>query len=138
MNADELAINLRLLASVGKNQKIVTRDAYLNIEAPSLVPEGLRRWIRNDNRNETLRHITSIVDQAIHLNTQFKDHQVTNVKYNFDKYLKNSIKGLRNLQETYSACIQTCARLQVILDRIFNHLGILDDMVTHVSDDEDS
>lgn len=110
---EEIVINLKLLATLDKNQKLITRDSFLNIEARSLVPEFLRRWNRQDNRNETIKKINHIVNSAIkHINTNTHD------VYNIKEYLKNAMLGVANLKETYSTCSQTCARLDVILDKM--------------------
>jgi len=39
-------------------------------------------------------------------------------KYELKKYLVSSIKGLNNLKDTYSICNQTCARLELIIEKI--------------------
>ncbi len=112
MDIDEIIINLKLLETLDKNQKLITRDAYLNIEPRSLIPEFLRRWNRQDNRNETIKKINNIITQAIkHINDD-------NLNYNIKEYLRRSMIGISNLKETYSTCSQTCARLDVILDKI--------------------
>jgi hypothetical protein len=113
MDIDEIVINLKLLETLDKNQKLVTRDAYLNIEPSSLVPQFIRRWNRQDNRNETIKKLNIIITQAIkHLDDE------NNTKYNMKEYLKKSMIGISNLKETYSTCSQTCARLDVLLDKI--------------------
>jgi hypothetical protein len=110
---EEIVINLKLLATVDKNQKLITRDSYLNIESKSLVPEFIRRWNRQDNRNETIKKINLIVNSAIkHIQNNNDDI------YNVKEYLKNAMLGVSNLKETYSTCSQTCARLDVILDKM--------------------
>ncbi len=112
MDIDEIVINLKLLETLDKNQKLITRDAYLNIEPRSLIPEFVRRWNRQDNRNETIKKLNNIITQAIkHMNDD-------NLNYNMKEYLKRSMIGITNLKETYSTCSQTCARLDVILDKI--------------------
>lgn len=112
---EEIVINLKLLATLDKNQKLITRDSFFNIEARSLVPEFLRRWNRQDNRNETIKKINQVVNSAIkHINTNTN----TNDVYNIKEYLKNAMLGVANLKETYSTCSQTCARLDVILDKM--------------------
>ncbi len=112
MDIDEIVINLKLLETLDKNQKLITRDAYLNIESRSLIPEFVRRWNRQDNRNETIKKLNNIIMQAIkHMNDD-------NLNYNMKEYLKRSMVGITNLKETYSTCSQTCARLDVILDKI--------------------
>jgi hypothetical protein len=110
---EEIVINLKLLATVDKNQKLITRDSYLNIESRSLVPEFIRRWNRQDNRNETIKKINNVVNSAIkHIHANNED------VYNVKEYLKNAQTGVSNLKETYSTCSQTCARLDVILDKM--------------------
>ena len=42
-----------------------------------------------------------------------------------DTYLINSIKGLRNLKQTYSLCVQTCARLDTIIAKINRNITII-------------
>ncbi len=112
MDIDEIVINLKLLETLDKNQKLVTRDAYLNIEPRSLIPEFVRRWNRQDNRNETIKKLNNIITQAIkHMNDE-------NLNYNMKEYLKRAMTGITNLKETYSTCSQTCARLDIILDKI--------------------
>jgi hypothetical protein len=110
---EEIVINLKLLATVDKNQKLITRDSYLNIESRSLIPEFIRRWNRQDNRNETIKKINNVVNSAIkHIQANHED------VYNVKEYLKNAMAGVSNLKETYSTCSQTCARLDVILDKM--------------------
>jgi hypothetical protein len=106
---DEIFINLRLLGRVGKHQKLITRDTYLNIEAKSMIPEGIRRWKRGDDRNCTIAKINTTVMAAIELmstNAQIKTPLI------------ESTIGIENLKETYSSCSQTCARLDTILAKI--------------------
>jgi hypothetical protein len=123
MDVEEIVINLKLLATLDKNQKLITRDSYLNIESRSLIPEFIRRWNRQDNRNETIKKINNIVNAAIkHINANIDD------VYNVKEYLKNAMQGVSNLKETYSTCSQTCARLDVILDKMKKALnGYTDD-----------
>jgi len=112
MNVEELIINLKLLAQVEKGQKIITKDTYLNIETKHLIPECIRRWNRQEGRNETLRSINRIVNDSI-----------TSLPHEprIQTYLKQSSQGIVNLKDTYVHCHQTCARLDTILDKIKLH-----------------
>ena len=65
MNIQELVINLKVIASLGVNQKLITKEIILNVEPLSIFPEFARRWLRQDNREETIRKITYIVDESI-------------------------------------------------------------------------
>jgi hypothetical protein len=111
MDREEIIVNLKLLESVQKMQKITVRDVFLNIEQPSIVPECIRRWKRQDNRDVTIKKINEIVNDAIGLCTTTQDIAIHN-------YLLKSTTGIGNLKETYATCNQTCARLDTILDKI--------------------
>ena len=65
MNIQELVINLKVISSLGVNQKLITKEVILNVEPLSIFPEFARRWLRQDNREETIRKITYIVDESI-------------------------------------------------------------------------
>lgn len=119
MEIEEIIINLKLLNKVEKNQKIITRGEYLNVEPKTIIPEFIRRWNRQDSRHETLRKINSIIDVSIKIldDPKYKD-------YNIRKYLLESRVGITNLKETYCLCNQTCSRLDIIIDKINTKLGV--------------
>jgi hypothetical protein len=119
MDIEEIIINLKLLNKVEKNQKIITRGEYLNIEPKTIIPECIRRWNRQDSRHETLRKINSIIDVAIKImdDPKYKDFSIR-------KYLLESKVGISNLKETYCLCNQTCSRLDILIDKINTKLGI--------------
>ena len=104
---DEVLINLKLLASVGKHQKLITKDNFLNIERMGLVPECVRRWRNGEDRHTTLRKINEVVVTAI-------SHETEAVKL----CLAAAVPGIENLKETYASCSQPCARLDTVLDKI--------------------
>ena len=119
MDVEEIIVNLKLLEKLDKNQKLVTRGSYLNIESRSVVPEFIRRWNRQDSRHETIKKISSVVNFAIgYIQNSSNPEHVFNIK----EYLEKSKVGISNLKETYATCNQTCARLDVILDKIDKHL----------------
>jgi hypothetical protein len=114
MNADdELVVNLIVISKVQINTKLYTSGIYLNLEQTSYIPESVRRWIRHDSRDETIKKINRIVTRA--LDEYNRDTQ----KYSIYKsLLLNANKGLLNLRETYSNCIQTVARIDTLINKI--------------------
>ena len=110
MDLNDVIINLLLLERVGKHQKIITRDIYLNIEPRSIIPEALRRWRRGDDRNAAVLKINQTVSCAL---KYLPDNP------QLQQYLDGSVKGIENLKETYSMCSQTCARLDAVLNIIY-------------------
>jgi hypothetical protein len=111
MEREEIIVNLKLLESVQKMQKLTTRDVFLNIEPESLIPECFRRWKRQDGRDSTIKKINEIVNASITMVNEQKDVAIKD-------YLVKSSAGIANLKETYATCKQTCARIDTILDKI--------------------
>tara|TARA_B110000459_G_C16355267_1_gene378460 strand:+ start:362 stop:715 length:354 start_codon:yes stop_codon:yes gene_type:complete len=115
MNIEEIIINLKILEKIEINQKLITRDTYFNIEPQSLVPECFRRWNRQDNRNDAIKKINSIVNCGLFFLQ--KDTELSE-KYELKKYLSSSIKGLQYLKDTYSTCNQNVSRIELIIEKI--------------------
>ena len=115
MDVEEIIINLTIISQVERGNRLMTRGSYLNIEPRSIVPESIRRWNRQDNRNETLKRLNNVVNHAI-LILPTNGFRVKN-------YLEKSKQGIINLKETYSTCNQTCARLDILLDKINIAIG---------------
>lgn len=115
MDIDEVLVNLKVLEQIQVNQKLISRGPYLNIEYESIVPEFIRRWRRQDNRNETIKKINLVINSALKLK---EDND--RIKERLDKYLTKSVTGLKALKETYATCCQTTARIDVIISKINN------------------
>lgn len=160
MEIEEVYINLKVLENLNKNQKLISRGPYLNIEPNSIIPEAIRRWHRQDSRDEMLKKINLVVNTAIDYilqkrqiaqameshntslnllkqHTNLNDHlsDMSSEKRLFGTeqhkeghdmhiYLENSLYGIKNLKETYATCSQTCARIDVIINKINHLLGI--------------
>ena len=122
MDIDEILINLKVLENLEANKKLISRGHYLNIEFQSIIPEWVRRWRRQDNRNETLKKINLVVNSAINYCEEYKSMIVDNDNKNRVKdvidYLIKAINGLTSLKETYATCQQTVARIDVIITKI--------------------
>lgn len=161
MNTEEIFINLKVLESLNKNQKVISRGPYLNIEPNSIIPEFVRRWHRQDSRDEMLKKVNLVVNSAIEIiiktSKERKPGTTTDVvlggglpgnevgashqlgqnasgeifgmssrreDHNMIVYLENSLQGIKNLKETYATCNQTCARLDVIINKIMHCLTL--------------
>ena len=112
---DELVTNLTILSKLEQNKKIMAKDTLINIEPTSYIPEGIRRTMRGDSRDVTVKKVDNIIMKSIRISKQG----------NFDikDYIINAKKGIMNLKETYSDCQQTQARLSTILDKIERHIN---------------
>ena len=112
MEKEDILINLKVLAHIQVNEKLISRSQYLNVEYVSVVPLSFRRWLRQDNRTLMLSKIRLVINSALSLNDQ--EDEVENVH----DALKACVQGLKNLKETYSHCTQTQAQLDVFIDSI--------------------
>lgn len=101
---EEIIVNLNVLGQLKKGQKLCTRGEYLDIESPYIIPECIRRWRRQESRNDMILTLNKVVNEAI--------------RQDVPRYLDKAIVGLENLKQTYSQCRQTVARLDMILDKI--------------------
>lgn len=115
MDIDEVLVNLKVLEQIQVSQKLISRGPYLNIEYESIVPEFIRRWRRQDNRNETIKKINLVINSALKLK-----EENDKIKDRLDTYLIKSVTGLKALKETYATCCQTTARIDVIINKIQN------------------
>ena len=106
-NPDDIIINLKVIASIQPNDKLNTNGNYLNLETVNIIPQGVKRWWRGDGRDECIKLIDRIINEA-------KDREEDDVQ----EALQGSLAGLENLKQTYSKCIQTTARIDTIIDKI--------------------
>lgn len=117
MDIDEVLVNLKVLEQIQVNQKLISRGSYLNIEYESIIPEFIRRWRRQDNRNETIKKINLVINSALKLKED--DNKMED---RLNPYLRKSINGLKALKETYATCCQTTARIDVIIHKVQNSI----------------
>ena len=108
MNYEDILVNLKVLEKIQIDEKLISRDQYLNIEYSSVIPVGVRRWWRQDNRNEMIKKIRLIIHSAIQILKENKpkqsivileDSMTENKKETLNLYLKNSIIGIQNLND---------------------------------------
>tara|TARA_B110000467_G_C18298176_1_gene469475 strand:+ start:1214 stop:1552 length:339 start_codon:yes stop_codon:yes gene_type:complete len=111
MEKEDILINLKVLANIQINEKLISRSQYLNVEYVSVVPLALRRWLRQDNRMLTLSKIRLVLHSALAIEDSDKDVLSA---------LSDSVQGLKHLKETYSHCTQTQAQIDVFIDSIEN------------------
>lgn len=118
MDIDEVLVNLKVLEQIQVNEKLISRGPYLNIEYQSIIPESLRRWRRQDNRNETIKKINLVINSALKMRENCEE-----ISESLDIYLNKSVSGLKALKETYATCCQTTARIDVIINKVQNSLS---------------
>ena len=112
MELDEVMVNLKVIASISVNTKLYTSGTMLNIEQPGYIPEGVRRWYRQDNRDEAIKKIDRTISKIPTLLMALPEND------NILPSLEGAKVGLQNMAETYSSCVQTSARIGNLIDKI--------------------
>ena len=106
---DEIIVNLKVLSELEQNKKLITKETFLNVEKSYFIPESLRRFYRRESRDETIKKIDLVINNALE---KLEDNP------NLKEFIVNASKGINNLKQTYTDCNQTKARLDTILVKI--------------------
>ena len=97
--------------------------------------EEIKKTYNITSNNDYRKYLTKNADSIIKYNqllacdeccsnvNNITNHDVNNDnnKHNMKDYLGNALVGIKNLKETYATCSQTCARIDVIINKI-NHV----------------
>jgi hypothetical protein len=112
---DEIIVNLKVISSLLINEKLLTSGSILNVDKQNTyIPNNIRRWIRGDNRDESIKKIDRVIIKCASymLNPQYRNIMQPS--------LETCIIGLQNLKETYSSCVQTIARIENLIIKVQN------------------
>lgn len=110
---DEIIVNLKVISSLLVNEKLLTSGSILNVDKQNTyIPNNIRRWIRGDNRDESIKKIDRVIIKCASymLNPQYRNIMQPS--------LDTCIIGLQNLKETYSSCVQTTARIENLIIKV--------------------
>lgn len=106
---DEIIVNLKVLAELEQNKKLITKETFLNVEKSYFIPESVRRFCRGDSRDETIKKVDLVINNALE---KLEDNPI------LKEFIISASKGINNLKQTYTDCNQTKARLDTILVKI--------------------
>lgn len=135
---ENMLINLKVLQSLNTNVRLDTTETLFRIHSTgSWVPGWWKRWWAQQSRITDIGRIQTLYQDAIKL-VQDKHEQSTRIQ----KYLVESLKGLKNLKTTYRNDPTVMALIDVILDsvNVYTTLGIIgiDDAMQRKADSSDS
>jgi hypothetical protein len=107
-------INLKVLESLKSHVRLDTTESLFRIHAThSWVPSWAKRWWSTQSRVTDISRIQNLYSKAI---KGVVDGHPDSER--IQKYLSNSIQGLKNLKITYANDVTTAALLDVIVDNI--------------------
>ena len=107
-------INLKVLESLKSHVRLDTTESLFRIHAThSWVPSWAKRWWSTQSRVTDISRIQNLYSKAIKLVVDVHPDSER-----IQKYLSNSIQGLKNLKITYANDVTTAALLDVIVDNV--------------------
>ena len=129
MLPDKLLINLRILSKIQKNGRIAkSYEGIINLE-DNTVYKGLKRFIYNDSRKQSVFEINSIIDEVgvtfnhlinnKHMNKSFshtsehiKNLEIINLLL---KEVQDAKTGVENLRFTYRSDQNIISQIDIVI-----------------------
>lgn len=143
MLPDKLLINLRILSKIQKNGRITkSNEGIINLESTSLY-KGLKRFIYNDSRKQSVFEINSIIDETSMtfqhlLNSKFLNKNFQNTPEYVKKIevinlllkeLSEARNGVENLRFTYRSDQNIISQIDIVILKIDS---IIKDTIYHL------
>jgi hypothetical protein len=126
---DELLLSLGIVSKIQANQRVGQRvNGILALESKNPIVCSLKRFIRRDNRSQSMRELHSIVANAREKSRDLMDSKFLNPDINFlfeahvissqlrtlRNYIEDATAGLGALKMTYGADPNAVAQLDLI------------------------
>jgi hypothetical protein len=140
---DNILVNLKIISKIAPNNKLKLLNNTTTIEKEGIAT-WLLRWYNGDSREKTVNFIKTVVSDSINMTNDImnstyinnKGRRTTYEETEFTKLLStlslikvemsNSKVGIINLQKTYELDIQIISQLEVVMNKIDGHLGIIE------------
>lgn len=140
---DNILVNLKIISKIAPNNKLKLIHNTTTIEKEGIA-SWILRWYNGDSREKTVNFIKIVLADAINMTNDIMNSTYINNKnrrttYEETEYTKslstlfliknelyNSKTGIINLQKTYELDIQIISQLEVVMNKIDGHLGIIE------------
>lgn len=157
---DNLLVNLKIISKIVPHNRLKMLNSSSTIDSPNML-SWLTRWYNGDSRAKTVQFIKTVISDSITVSNDFMNStyvsnmmnssslsscyeeteftKAINMLQLIQEEMTNSKVGLKNLQQTYETDIQIVSQLEVQMDKIDGHLGILKrklQEIQHTCDDK--
>jgi hypothetical protein len=140
---DNILVNLKIISKIAPNNKLKLIHNTTTIEKEGMA-SWLLRWYNGDSREKTVNFIKTVVSDSINMTNDIMNSTYINNKGRRTAYeeteftkqlstlflikneMNNSKTGIINLQKTYELDIQIISQLEVVMNKIDGHLGIIE------------
>ena len=136
-----LLVNLRVISSVQQHERLSSIDGEGVDVCRQGVFQGLRRWLRGEDRYCNLNSVELILKDAFDvINTFVGRAEVADEVHKADlnwlrrirRGLRDAMSGLDSLKATYEGDLRTIARIDTFKESVHEHLEKLDPWVAEV------
>jgi len=143
---DNLLVNLKIISKISPRNRLKLLHSSSTIE-PDTMFSWISRWYNGDSRGNTVQFIKSVISDSIKITNDLMNSTHVNINigatkkntYEETEFIKalnvlqliheemaHSKVGLKNLQLTYENDIQIVSQLEVQINKIDGHLGIIE------------
>ena len=116
MTPEQIFINLTVISNISSGNKLVMDDKFLNIDT-SYFP-SITRWLKGMNRSDILDFIGHVLQEAFEANDRWVKEKNGQMLIRLMSHLKNSLKGLNNLKQTYPNDKLVHSEIDVMMENI--------------------
>lgn len=115
---EEIFINLTVIANISSGDKLVINceEKYLNIDTSYF--QSITRWLKGVSRVEILNFISKVLEKAFESNDRWILEKNTQMLIRLMTNLKNALKGLNNLKQTYPNDKLVHSEIDVMMENI--------------------
>ena len=115
MNIDTIQHNLKIVAMLGEQDKLVTTPRF-GIRSPTTYRSLLRKWY-GENRETDLQNLRSLMSSAICIAKLYSERR-DGSEFNNDRLLQSiceALTGMKTLLRTYHDDQEMCARIELLI-----------------------
>jgi hypothetical protein len=149
---DTILVNLKIISKIAPNNKLKLINNTTTIEKEGMAA-WLLRWYNGDSREKTVNFIKTVVNDSINItndlmNSTYINNRSRKTVYEETEFTKaysmlmliknemvNSKTGILNLNKTYQLDIQIISQLEVIINKIDGHIGIIERKLKEIQRD---
>jgi hypothetical protein len=149
---DTILVNLKIISKIAPNNKLKLINNTTTIEKEGMAA-WLLRWYNGDSREKTVGFIKTVVNDSINItndlmNSTYINNRTRKTVYEETEFTKaysmlmliknemvNSKTGILNLNKTYQLDIQIISQLEVVINKIDGHIGIIERKLKEIQRD---
>jgi hypothetical protein len=149
---DTILVNLKIISKIAPNNKLKLINNTTTIEKEGMAA-WLLRWYNGDSREKTVGFIKTVVNDSINItndlmNSTYINNRSRKTVYEETEFTKaysmlmliknemvNSKTGILNLNKTYQLDIQIISQLEVVINKIDGHIGIIERKLKEIQRD---